>query len=263
LTELKSRRDNVEEWIRYARKYKMKCKILEMQLRKEKQKNESITEENQEAQETMEPEDLDNEDIFHCEEDIEKVVTSEEHIKIQGVFRCTPCEKIFKNETNFREHMRTKHVYEEQDEYSCENCEFKTDSSQLLNNHMKIVHRSEQNELKCSVCNTQFTEKIQYETHLQIGHIQTDIEESSEEEETSQDVEETSEEEETSQEEALIKCHGTPGRSCKEKFKTKEDLMKHRKLVHPSTKVCRDFPGCTRGNECIFVHPEEMDLDEQ
>ena len=248
LEELKSRKVNQAEWISYARKYKIKSRILEVQLKKEKQKNEPNTVETDVSQETIEPEDMDNEDIFHTEEDM--VTGVENKSEIQGVFRCTPCEKIFKKEGNFREHIRTKHVNEDQEEYACENCDFKTDCSQLLSNHMTFNHTPVQEEMKCPVCDEQFTVKIEYETHLQIGHIQTESEEDSEQ----NDIIE---------EETLIKCHGTPGRKCQDKFKTKEELMKHRKLVHPSTLVCQNFPGCKWGNECIHVHPEEMDLDTQ
>merc|ERR1719319_678998 len=187
---------------------------------------------------------MDNEDIFHTEGE---TTSTENHMEIEGVFRCTPCEQIFKVEGNFREHMRIKHVNEDKEEYSCENCPFKTDCSQLLSNHMAVKHIPGKEEMKCALCQKQFTVKIIYDTHLQIGHMQTDVDDPEEEEEAT--------------EEASIKCRGTPGQKCNEKFKTMDDLMKHRKMVHPSTQVCKNFPGCKWGNECIHVHPGEMDLD--
>ena len=38
--------------------------------------------------------------------------------------------------------------------------------------------------------------------------------------------------------------------------------MTHRKNMHPSDKICRNFPGsCNFGNECWYVHVEVMDTD--
>ena len=42
------------------------------------------------------------------------------------------------------------------------------------------------------------------------------------------------------------------------------NLMNHRKIVHPSKKKCRNFPtNCTFGNDCWYVHHEPMETDEQ
>ena len=49
--------------------------------------------------------------------------------------------------------------------------------------------------------------------------------------------------------------------TCKEVFNNTKDLMKHRKETHPSTDVCKYFKtdrGCKWGDECLYVHIEEM-----
>ena len=52
--------------------------------------------------------------------------------------------------------------------------------------------------------------------------------------------------------------------TCKMEFDGYYNLMNHRKIVHPSSKRCRNFPkSCTFGKECWYVHSEEpMDIDE-
>ena len=52
--------------------------------------------------------------------------------------------------------------------------------------------------------------------------------------------------------------------TCKLGFDGYWNLMNHRKNIHPSNKKCRNFPGnCTRGDECWYVHAEElMDVDD-
>ena len=48
---------------------------------------------------------------------------------------------------------------------------------------------------------------------------------------------------------------------CDKAFRNYQELMKHRKVVHPSTKKCKYFPKCHFGPDCPYVHEDEMDLD--
>ena len=51
--------------------------------------------------------------------------------------------------------------------------------------------------------------------------------------------------------------------TCKMEFDGYHNLMNHRKVVHPSNRKCRNFPGsCTWGNECWYLHHEPMDIDQ-
>ena len=38
--------------------------------------------------------------------------------------------------------------------------------------------------------------------------------------------------------------------------------MNHRKNKHPSNKKCRNLPNCQYGNQCWYVHPDALDIDE-
>ena len=53
--------------------------------------------------------------------------------------------------------------------------------------------------------------------------------------------------------------------TCKLEFNGYWNLMEHRKIMHPSNKKCRNYPGgkCSFGSECWYVHEEQlMDVDE-
>ena len=51
-------------------------------------------------------------------------------------------------------------------------------------------------------------------------------------------------------------CH-----TCGNVFPNFRILMEHRKENHPSNRKCRNLPNCHYGNECYYVHPEEMEVD--
>ena len=161
---------------------------------------------------------------FKTSKDEELKIHEESHLDMEGVYRCTPCEQIFKKEHEFREHMRSKHVNEEQEEYNCEKCDFVTDCKQLLENHMKQKHR----EWNCLHCSYQGSNKTNLEKH----------------------------QEEAQHKEKNFKCH-----NCKNEFFNKDELMKHRKKDH-KVKTCRELPNCTWGDECYYMHPNNTDAME-
>ena len=52
--------------------------------------------------------------------------------------------------------------------------------------------------------------------------------------------------------------------TCKLEFEGYFNLMNHRKISHPSSKKCRNFPGnCQHGNQCWYVHEDKMDTGEE
>ena len=51
--------------------------------------------------------------------------------------------------------------------------------------------------------------------------------------------------------------------TCKMDFDGFFNLMNHRKLVHPSNKKCRNFPGsCTFDKDCWYVHDKQTESEE-
>ena len=91
--------------------------------------------------------------------------------EIPAVYRCTPCEIIFKEEDNFRKHMRETHVHDEI-EFPCEKCDFVTDSKKLLENHSTTKHRNCEllNEVKCDKCHMKFSTEAKKRVHMAAKH---------------------------------------------------------------------------------------------
>ena len=42
--------------------------------------------------------------------------------------------------------------------------------------------------------------------------------------------------------------------TCQDTFKTFSEMIEHRRLNHPSTKICSNFPNCERGDRCLYRH---------
>ena len=42
--------------------------------------------------------------------------------------------------------------------------------------------------------------------------------------------------------------------TCKDAIRTFSDMIEHRRLNHPSTKKCSNFPNCERGDLCLYIH---------
>ena len=48
--------------------------------------------------------------------------------------------------------------------------------------------------------------------------------------------------------------HGITCFTCKNTFRSFSDMIEHRKIQHPSTKKCSNFPNCERGESCLYIH---------
>ena len=44
--------------------------------------------------------------------------------------------------------------------------------------------------------------------------------------------------------------------TCKDTFRTFSEMIEHRRLNHPSTKKCANFPNCERGEQCLYRHED-------
>ena len=47
----------------------------------------------------------------------------------------------------------------------------------------------------------------------------------------------------------MITCY-----TCKLKFKTFSDMIKHRREQHPSQRKCKNFPNCVWKEKCLYMH---------
>jgi hypothetical protein len=42
--------------------------------------------------------------------------------------------------------------------------------------------------------------------------------------------------------------------TCKNTFRSFSDMIEHRRIQHPSTKKCSNYPNCERGESCLYIH---------
>ena len=42
--------------------------------------------------------------------------------------------------------------------------------------------------------------------------------------------------------------------TCQETFKNFSQMIEHRRVTHPSNKICKKFPDCDRGKKCLYKH---------
>ena len=160
--------------------------------------------------------------------------------------------------------MKEKHAHE--DKFNCQHCDFQTNCGKLLENHKtRTGHDQSIEEVTCKTCKKTFRNMEKLRDHRREEHPSTlrcnyypnckfgtkclyvHVEE--------MDVEGTVIESDE-------KC-----KSCDKKFQSKNEVMKHRKVEHPTTvSECRDFKQarCLR-NECWFRHevPREGSLQER
>ena len=146
-----------------------------------------------------------------------RLVETQETETGETVYRCTPCELLFKEEGAFRNHMMEVHSHEK-DEYSCEKCVFKTNCDKLLEKHINKNHA----EWNCEHFDFQGSDRQTLQKHkIEAIHKDTNYE-----------------------------CN-----NCDNKFFNDDELMKHRKNTH-NVKVCRNLPHCPRCKEWYLVHPD-------
>ena len=190
------------------------------------------------------------------EKDLKKHQESHEEVKIEQVYRCTPCEQIFKEESIFREHMREAHAHE--DKFNCHHCDFQTNCEKLLENHKKKTgHTKSGEEVTCKTCKKTFKNMEELRDHRRVEHPSTQrcnwfpkckngekcLYVHIREEDMDVDTQIT-------QERPEHKC-----RVCGEHFNNKHNMMKHRKQEHiQNVNRCREGDNCSRGAECWYKH---------
>ena len=161
--------------------------------------------------------------------------------KTLSIFKCENCDCELESQGLLNAHMEG-HVITSQ-MYTCEQCEdvflLKPDlDSHVIRKHTKKHHTQEWN---CNDCSFQGNEAEELLNHLR---------------NTAHQPSKTLEKKKLFKD--YRKCY-----TCQMEFDGFYKLMDHRKLVHPSNKKCRNFPGnCTFDKECWYVHEEPMDIDE-
>ena len=142
-------------------------------------------------------------------------------------------------------HTDSVHASKLAEKWNCNNCDDVFETKAYLEDHIKSVHivdsveSSEQ--WNCDNCDFQANEANILMKHLKLsGHLPS--------------IQASKKDKNNDSRE----CY-----TCKKKFSGYYELMNHRKLVHPSSKKCRNFPGdCKFKSDCWYVHDDEMDVDE-
>ena len=157
--------------------------------------------------------------------------------------------------------------------FKCDQCEYELESQGLLYAHM-MNHEAHKPKNSCEVCDQDFRKKSELEKHIEEEHTSAKI--SVDEwicndcsfqgncaSELIKHLKLTGHQPSQNENDRrkifkdLKQCY-----TCKMEFDGFYNLMNHRKIVHPSNKRCRNFPGnCNFGKECWYVHEDQMETE--
>ena len=157
----------------------------------------------------------------------------------QALLKCDQCEAKLESQGLLTAHSNS-HIKAHL--ISCEKCETKFTNKDELENHMSKQHLEEKIFLdwNCNDCPFQGDTAMTLLNHLKITSHQP-----------------SSLVDKRNLFEDYRQCY-----TCKEEFDSYQNLMNHRKIVHPSNKKCRNFPTkCTFNNDCWYVHDEQMETE--
>ena len=153
-------------------------------------------------------------------------------------FDCDICDESFQNESQAEKHTLDKH---EASKVICDYCSEIFRSQPDLEEHIKSNHVTEMNnEWNCYDCPYQANVAAHLMNHLKLTSHQPSPA--------------------IKNRKALFleykQCY-----TCKQEFDGYRNLMNHRKVNHPSTRKCRDFPqNCKWGTECWYVNNEDRNI---
>ena len=136
-------------------------------------------------------------------------------------------------------------------------CVFQCNTDEQLKRHIDLTHSNKAN-IHCIVCKSDFINMDDLAKHMRLAHRTG-----------------------TNHSEDIIKCdkcdfqskqrneienhinqkHKITCYTCKEKFNIFSELITHRRNTHPSNKKCRYFPDCSWGEECLYLHVENIQQD--
>ena len=203
-------------------------------------------------------------DVFMLESDLKKHSETKHGSQTLG---CKFCDSVFKNESDLKVHIQNMH--EQITIRTCEQCGVEFMSRVNLEKHI-LIHKQKAN--YCAQCSSEFVTKSELKEHINQVHEKKSYEDewnccdcpfqANEASVLLNHLRVTSHQPSKNLEKKRLFLDYKQCYTCKMEFYGYYNLMDHRKIVHPSKKKCRDFPGkCLRGDTCWWVHEEPMDVD--
>ena len=185
------------------------------------------------------------------------------HQENQSKHKCKECDLGFATVVHLKNHKRNHHQdkTEKINQYNCEDCAFQGENGVELKNHIqRTKHTPSEFKEECYTCKKEFTSywllmnhrKTEHPSNKKCRYFQIDQCRFNAESCWYKHITEEEKESDQSQE----KCN-----QCELYFKTKSDLMKHKKSIH-SEKVttCRNYRQgvCNNGDDnCWFSHERQ------
>ena len=177
------------------------------------------------------------------------------------VFDCTNCPFSAASVDVLNRHIESHR--QSRKEYNCMGCDFQGSTDMQLKKHTNLKHTLKgiptYGTIKCRICSEEFSEKWNLMMHRKIVHPNTvAFCQKFEKGECTYTTESCWWHHEKREHNDGFNCF-----SCGKVFRTKSDMMVHRKREHTSLiKSCTEFlQGCCRFQEtfCWFIHPNEIE----
>ena len=176
------------------------------------------------------------------------------------VFKCNECGKEFSRNVQLERHVKSDHSKEKlSKQYNCNKCEFTQESEAMLKEHL-AKHNEHEPLFKCNDCGKEFSRNMQLERHVKSYHShqnlakQYNCEDCAFQGENRIELKRHLQRTKHCPSDLKEECY-----TCKMEFASYWHLMNHRKIEHPSTKMCRYFKkGCCEfsDEECWYSHVE-------
>ena len=167
---------------------------------------------------------------------------------------CGICGTELSSNNEFRKHIKIKHTIQ----FNCNKCDFQGSSQIILTKHLNLKHRNQDDQesgtLVCSQCREQFSSIWNLKNHMRDRHAKTEVCKWFRDGDCRFPEKDCWNKHETRELILInvteeIKCH-----TCKTKFKTKDEMMRHRLKNHQEkVKDCRDGENCSRQG-CWYKH---------
>lgn len=150
-----------------------------------------------------------------------------------------------------------------QDVFQCHYCKIQLESEGLLQSHIN-EHKKQ---LKCSLCENEFDIHDDLKKHMIQNHTDKDWNcndcffQASNSDELRNHLKITGHQPSNTiqhNKSKITHCY-----TCKEEFLNYWSLMNHRRLKHPSNRMCRYFlkNQCVHGSNCWYLHEEPMEIE--